>query len=289
MPSIYTSIIIPTRGRPAILEETLRSISEQTVVPNQVIISATTPADLPSMRPSNLNLEFVLGPAGACIQRNAALPRLLTSVSLVFLLDDDLELASDYVEQMIAIFQCHSEIGLLGGNLLANGDISRLDAKELLKFPRGTVSNTLSPARALYGCNMCVRADILRRVSFDEKLRLVSWLEDFDWSVRAGQFGTIMSSDAARAVHLRVPNSRASEYQFGYAQVINPYYLYRKGTIPQFGEVMRSHWIRLLTSNFIRLITPGQTATRWRRLLGNIRAFRDILRGRSDPTQIEFI
>jgi GT2 family glycosyltransferase len=241
------------------------------------------------MRPSNLNLEFVLGPAGACIQRNTALSRLLTSVSLVFLLDDDLELASDYVEQMVDTFQHHSELGLLGGNLLANGGISRLEAKELLKLPRVAGLNHLRPARALYGCNMCVRADILRRVSFDEKLKLVGWLEDFDWSVRAGQFGTIMCSDAARVVHLRVMNGRTSEYQFGYAQVINPYYLYRKGTIPQFDEVMRRHWIRLLASNFLRLITPGQTVARCKRLLGNIRAFWDILRGRSDPAQVELI
>lgn len=289
MPSICTSIIIPTRGRPVVLEETLRSISEQTVLPDQVIVSATAPTDLPLMSPSNLNLEVVLGPAGACIQRNAALPRLLTGASLVFLFDDDLELASDYVEQMVATFQCHSELGLLGGNLLANGGISRLEAKELLTSHRGTSMTDLRPARALYGCNMCVRADILRRVSFDEKLKLVGWLEDFDWSVRAGEFGAIMSSNAARAVHLRVPSGRTSEYQFGYAQVINPYYLYRKGTIPQFGEVMKRHWIRLLVSNFTKLITPGQTVARWQRLLGNIRAFRDILRGRSDPAQVELI
>lgn len=244
---------------------------------------------MPSISPSNLNLEVILGPAGACVQRNAALPRLLTGASLVFLFDDDLELASDYVEQMVATFQCHPELGLLGGNLLANGGISRLEAKELLTSHRGAGLTDLRPARALYGCNMCVRADIFRRVSFDEKLKLVGWLEDFDWSVRAGEFGAIMSSNTAQAVHLRVPSGRTSEYQFGYAQVINPYYLYRKGTIPQFREVIKRHWIRLLASNFRGLVTSGQTAARSRRLFGNIRAFSDILRGRSDPAQVELI
>ncbi|MDR3714094.1 MAG: hypothetical protein P4L51_14840, partial [Puia sp.] len=94
---------------------------------------------------------------------------------------------------------------------------------------------------------------------------------------------------AARAVHLKVNVSRSSGYRFGYAQVVNPYYLYRKGTIPRFGEVFARHWMRLLASNIAGLIRKDRQIDRFGRLRGNLRAFADIAMGHPDPTRIELL
>lgn len=289
MQAISIAVVIPTKGRAQVLAGTLESIARQTLAPDQVIVSATCVADVPATRPAIRNLQAIFGLAGLTLQRNAARSRLHSDVKLVFLLDDDLELAEDYLEQMADVFQTHPEVALAGGTLLANGDITRVDAERLLARTPVQCPANLEPARALYGCNMVVRAEIFRAVPFDENLRLVGWLEDFDWSVRVGKHGAVITCTAARAVHLKVNVSRSSGYRFGYAQVVNPYYLYRKGTIPRFGEVFARHWIRLLASNIAGLVSRDREVDRFGRLRGNLHGFADLCCGYSDPSRIELL
>ena len=289
MTGLPIAVVIPTKGRPRILEDTLASLATQTLLPERVIVSACCSDDLPNTRPLTLNIETVLGPAGSCAQRNAARSRLRADAQLVFLLDDDIELAPDYLEQMTAALQAHPGIGLQEGNVVAE-HVTRSEAKRILAQPHAENDGAVpQPARALYGCNMCVRAHIFRMVDFDENLRLVGWLEDFDWSVRAGRHGAIMYYQAARLAHLKVNSGRTSGRRFGYAQIINPYYLHRKGTIPHFREVFERHWSRCLASNIAGLMRGDTKIDRCGRLQGNARAFCDILLGRPDPRRIEFL
>jgi GT2 family glycosyltransferase len=282
-------VVIPTKGRPRILEDTLASIAGQTLLPEQVIVSACCTDDIPNTQPFPLNIETILGPVGSCAQRNVARSRIRADAQLVLLLDDDVELAPDYVERMVAALQTHVGIGLLGGNVVGE-HVTRSEAKRMLAQPHAVNNGTVpQPARALYGCNMCVRAHIFRIVDFDENLRLVGWLEDFDWSVRAGRHGAIMYYPAARLAHLKVNTDRTSGRRFGYAQIINPYYLHRKGTIPEFREVLDRHWFRCLASNFAGLIRGDSKIDRRGRLQGNAHAFSDILLGRPDPRRIELL
>jgi hypothetical protein len=198
-----------------------------------------------------------------------------------------MELAEDYLEQMVKVFASHSEIGLLGGSLLANGGITKDDAIAMLKSAPGEQALSLLSVKGLYGCNIGVRADIFRAVDFDENLRMVGWLEDFDWCVRASKHGAVMTCNTARAVHLRANVARTPGYLFGFAQVMNPYYLYRKSVIPTFGEVFGRHWIQVIGSNLSGLARGDSEVDRFGRLRGNLRAFLDIAFGRSDPARIE--
>jgi GT2 family glycosyltransferase len=187
---------------------------------------------------------------------------------------------------MVEAFRVRPGLGLLGGNVVAEG-VTRAEAIRTLADGSSQGAEEVRPARALYGCSMCVRTDILRRVDFDENLRLVGWLEDFDWSVRAGRYGAIMCTTAARLVHLKTAQGRVSGYRFGYAQVVNPFYLYRKGTIPAFREVFERHWLRLIASNCAGIVRRDKGVDRWGRLRGNLRAFRDLCCGHADPARIE--
>lgn len=288
-PSSSIAVIIATRGRPSILAETLASLDRQTLLPGQVILSASCAEDLPAAVPPSLPIEFLIGPAGSSVQRNAARSLLSQDAAIVFFFDDDIELAADYLEQVAQAFRSHPEIGLLGGELLANGRVTRSEAKSLLAGAPVRELPALLPCGSLYGCNMCVRADIFRAVAFDENLRLYGWLEDLDWSVRAGRYGAIMSCPAARAVHLAANSGRVSGYRFGYAQVMNPYYLCKKGTVLNFGEVLGRHWFRSLLANIGGFASLDRHEDRWGRLCGNLRAYWDICNGRSDPKRIELI
>jgi GT2 family glycosyltransferase len=286
-PSI--AVVIATKGRPHVLAETLASIAQQTLLPGQVILSVSCADDLPVEMPTSLQVDSIVGPAGLPIQRNAARSLLREDAEIVFLLDDDIELAADYLERVVEVLGAHPEIGLVGGKLLSDGGVTRSEAMKILEEPVGQSRSELFPLSALYGCNMCVRAGILRAVAFDENLRFYGWLEDVDWSVRAGRCGAIMCCPAARAVHLRVNVGRMSGYRFGYAQVMNPYYLYKKGIFPKLREVLSRHWLRSLLANLWGFVRMDREADRWGRLCGNMRAYNDVYHGRSDPKGIELI
>ena len=282
------AVVLSTCQRSEVLAGTLASLARQTLKPDQVIISATSPSDLPALPSTMPEIQTVFGSVGLCFQRNRARTYLHEGVQLVFFLDDDVELARDYLEQMIRVFHKHPEVGLLGGNVIAEG-VTRTEAIQILAVVQPQNCDALHPVRSLYGCNMCVRTDIFLSVDFDENLRLMCWLEDFDWSVRAGMYGTTMYNSAALTVHLKVASGRVSGYRFGYAQVLNPFYLYRKGIITTIWEVLERHWIRLLISNLSRFILRDKKIDRIGRLRGNLRAFIDIACGRIDPRRVELL
>ncbi|MCX6595979.1 MAG: hypothetical protein NTV70_06395 [Acidobacteria bacterium] len=85
---------------------------------------------------------------------------------------------------------------------------------------------------------------------------------------------------------MRTCRSRGSGRRFGYAQVMNPNYLYRKGEMSAFPEVLLTHWLKSLASNLkgARLSDP---IDRWGRLAGNAEALCDVLPGQADPRRAE--
>ncbi len=284
-PSI--AVVIPTLGRPTVLADTLASIARQTLKATQVIVSATSHEDLPVSIP--WGVETIVGATGSCVQRNAAKAKLRSDVDFVVLLDDDVELAPDYLEAVVEVMQKNPSIALLGGSVLAEG-VARQEAICILACEKRHDKERLANyCRALYGCSMSARAGVFRIVDFDENLRLMGWLEDFDWCVRAGRYGKIAHCPGAHLVHLKTPSGRGSDRKFGYAQVINPYYLYRKGSIPRFREVLERHWCRCLASNLAGFLRRDARIDRWGRLMGNIRGFEDVVCGRVEPQRIELV
>jgi GT2 family glycosyltransferase len=110
------AVVIATKGRPHVLAETLASVARQSLLPGQVIISASCADDLPAAVPASLHVESIVGQSGLPVQRNAARLLLRQDAGIVFLLDDDIELATDYLEQIVQVFNARPEIGLLGGS-----------------------------------------------------------------------------------------------------------------------------------------------------------------------------
>lgn len=286
---LSTAVIIPTKERPEVLAQTLVSLQRQTALPDQLIVSATSQEDLDNISPGIPNLEVLIGPAGSCVQRNAARSRLREDVQIVFLLDDDVELAPDYLERVLDVFRKDPGIALVGGNVIAEGEMSRDEARRILAQRQTNAEHAFQPAKSLYGCNMAVRTDVLKAVDFDENLSLLGWLEDFDWSVRAGKHGKCGICKMAGLVHLKVNVGRTSGYKFGYAQVMNPYYLQRKGSIPEWRQVLLRHWLPLVGSNLLGAMVGDAQVDRRGRLRGNLQAFYQILRGNADPRRIEVL
>src|SRR5262249_13081983 len=152
---------------------------KQTAMPSAIILSLS---DEGSVLPETRTLPRVrclYGPCGSSAQRNSAIPAAATP--FVLFLDDDVELAPDYIEQMERAFTYDPAIAAASGKIVADGahsgkGISRDEAVRSLQEFRGDRSVTGIPIREFYGCNMFVRGRILAREKFDEHLPLYGWL-----------------------------------------------------------------------------------------------------------------
>jgi GT2 family glycosyltransferase len=147
--------------------------------------------------------------------------------------------------------------------------------------------STIAPTFNGYGCNMALRLDVVRAhaLRFDERLPLYAWYEDIDLCRRlASHGGEIVEVAAASGVHLGVKHGRTSGKRLGYSQVVNPLYLWRKGSYP-LDRALRSIGRHLLI-NGVRSLRPEPWVDRRGRLVGNSLALLDIMRGRAVPERI---
>jgi GT2 family glycosyltransferase len=135
---------------------------------------------------------------------------------------------------------------------------------------------------------MAVRAAIAKETLFDERLRLYALFEDMDFGIRCQRRGRVVSYRGCVAVHLAERAGRILSTQFGFAQVMNPYYLWRKGS---FSNAEALNWLsRPFLGNLKGLIKPykGRSrADRVKQIAGNCIALFAILKSGAVPEQIE--
>jgi GT2 family glycosyltransferase len=74
---------------------------------------------------------------------------------------------------------------------------------------------------------------------FDENLPLYGWLEDVDFCRRLAPYGRIVRNARTAGVHLGSNSGRTSGVCYGYSQIANPLYLWRKALCPSI-----AHWGR---------------------------------------------
>lgn len=283
-----TTIVIPTYGRAALLHETATRLEGQTTAPLEILIC---PGDESSILPQTRSLPTVrVVPAlkrGSAAQRNACLDQVTTRY--ILFLDDDVELAANYLESMQVLLDQHPETALADGAMAADGahtdgGFTHDQGRSILSSykPDGRVDSAPSAT----GCCF-VRTETAKAVRFDERLPLYGWLEDLDFSTRAKRFGAIVRNSGTALVHLGVPSGRTSGVRLGYSQVANPFYLWRKSGEPGLGRVLTHFWGRLVISNLLHTVLRRKgREDRPGRLRGNLLAFGDLLRGRVDPERI---
>jgi GT2 family glycosyltransferase len=287
--SLRIAIGIATRGRPEILLEILRELDLQSRPADRIIVSHVAETDI-SGAVGLPRVEFVTGAAGLPRQRNA-IPDAVDDCDIVLMIDDDFLPERHYVATTLAIFAAATNVVVTTGRVLADGargpGLGMAAARDILARASGDVPQSdVEPTFSGYGCNMALRLDVIRAhaLRFDERLPLYGWYEDIDFCRRLGRHGRIVQVVAARGVHLGVKGGRTSGRRLGYSQVINPLYLWRKGTYP-LGHALRSVGRHLLI-NGARSLWPEAWVDRRGRLIGNSLALVDILRGRARPERI---
>lgn len=283
---------IPTVSRAPILADTVRAISRQTRLPDRVILSIADPADTGGVENETLPfpVELLIGPKGLTRQRNRVMQAVSPDDILLFL-DDDFLMAPDYLEQMERVFAENEDIVLTTGMVMADGIIGpgydhatgeRL-LRQGLRLPAETA---LRPTNTGYGCNFALRMrPVLEAgLTFDERLPLYGWLEDVDFSTRVQGVGRLVKAGTLRGVHLGTKTGRSPGLKLGYSQIANPVYMMRKRTIatPRALDLM----LRNIASNLRGTVLPRAHADHRGRLMGNLRALGDLLRGLDDPQRV---
>ena len=134
------------------------------------------------------------------------------------------------------------------------------------------------------GCNMAFRYSALRSITFDERLPLYAWLEDADFRGQVVRHGRMVRSDGLWGVHLGHKQGRVRGVTLGYSQIANAVYLAKKGTVPT--AYLANLATKNLLSNTVRSLRPEPFVDRRGRLLGNIIALADLVRGRIAPERV---
>jgi len=253
--------------------------------------------DPASVLPETVRLPLVrvvLGTQGLTAQRNNGARIVPAGTEYVLFLDDDTELAPNYLENMEGLLDQRPEIMVASGVSAADGlrigrALQREEAEAAAREHR--CGSGTEPAEGAYGCNMFVRHSILQRVEFDEGLPKEGWLEDFDFSVRCKRHGEVVWNLGTCVAHLGVQRmTRERGCPVGYSQIANPYYLWRKNVIPSFRKLLASFWLPAL-----RVSLQGTFHGRppWNvifdypgRLRGNLLALADAARLRLEPSGI---
>ena len=299
----WIGVIIASSSRAKLLGETLTELSKQTVAPRFVVLSVHETSDLPDLNdlvlPAGCELHSVLGEKGSTVQRNRGVERLARLIDfrfvpgIVVFLDDDFVARGDWLASLISRISESPRIVGLTGILLADGapgagyntheaiqilhdGVSKLDASDWRMLE--------GPVTSLYGCNMAIRSEIMAELRFDEGLPLYAWLEDYDFSVRLGEYGDLYRSAKLVGVHLGTKAGRSSGVRIGYSQIVNPQHLRRKGTMST--RTALKYASKNFVANVIGSIIGDRHIDRPGRLRGNCRAILDIVSRRASPGRI---
>ncbi len=291
---LSVAVIIATKGRPQEVARLLETLAEQTVAPDFVIVSACSSSDIEKSGALPQNVEIIFGPPGLTAQRNRALCLIRGKCDIVIFFDDDFIPSRFWVERIGLLLAAEMDVGTVTGWVLLDsvkaGGLPWSEGKSLVDEADSSTnmpiaSNYSTRRDSPYGCNMAFRLETIKGMVFDERLALSGWLEDLDFGLRAGTRARMISTDLVWGVHLGVNGARASGLRFGYAQVVNPWYLMKKRIIKRIDACARIS--RGLAGNAIMVMAFRKShVDRLGRLKGNIIAVKDIMIGRWAPERI---
>jgi GT2 family glycosyltransferase len=282
---------IATAGRRDILSEALRELEGQTRRPDMVFISPAVEADVNGAVVAALtyDVRVVKGSLGSTFQRNAIID-VAQDFDVMAFFDDDFFAHPTYLEEMERCFASMPDIVAASGLVIADGvkgpGLPVAAAKAVLLGYSESSGSQLTDQYNAYGCNMCVRlAPVYARdLRFDENLPLYGWLEDVDFCRQVSKSGRVVKNTRMIGVHLGAKGGRTSGVRFGYSQIANPIYTWRKGSTDFFWA--SRHIRRNVLANLRGLIWSEPWVDRRGRLKGNALAVCDLIKGKLRPDRI---
>lgn len=287
---LTAAVVLASAGRPDLLADALRTVADQEDVEFTTVVSVPDEASLPADRKLLTDVVVVTGTRGLAAQRNAGIAALDPATQVVAFFDDDTVLRKDWMAVALAFLAQHPDIvGLTGRPLLdgaVSGEISVDRTRAAIAASaRRVASGAWEQHEELYGCNFAIRLDLIGDERFDERLPLYSWLEDHDMARRLLRCGRLAKVDDCVMVHRAAASGgRQNHLRLGYSQVMNPVYLWRKGSFSLVRAI--DHLGRRVLKNLALSLLGPDRELRRKRLRGNAVAVGDIARRRITPERI---
>jgi GT2 family glycosyltransferase len=285
-------LVIASHARSEILQQVLAVLVSQRRLPDYIVISAVSPADVPPISQDLANVQTLFGSTGLTCQRNRGMSCLINTVDLIAFIDDDFIVGDDYFLNLERLFEQDDSIVGLSGNVIADGANSSgftfeegLRLAEQYDEKRGRAAHWwIREMRSTYGCNMAFRTAGIGSLLFDERLPLYGWQEDSDFCGALRGAGRIVWTNRIWGVHLGTKHGKGSEVGLGYSQIINPAYILRKGNM-SFADAFQLI-ARNLLANLVGSIRPRSYIDRRGRLRGNSIGMFHLMTGRFTPEHI---
>ncbi len=257
------SVVIPTKGRPAILMKALRSVADQGEYVREVIVVDGTKerADEAALRsalagaPTAPVLVYCWAPAdnGLPAARNRGVR--VAQGDVIQFMDDDTTVEPHYFAHLQAAFAA-PEVGGVGGLLIDPvADSRRLrawffrvvyvgpfrqDKDELYLRP----PKVLTPSNTLPGAS-AYRREVFRDFQFDEALTGPAVGEDLDFSFRVGQQWSLVIEPRARMFHHRSPQERSTSRRAFADKVVFFHYHFRKNMRGSAADWVAFAWLNV--------------------------------------------
>jgi GT2 family glycosyltransferase len=273
------------------VQHVVRRLRRQTLRPSVIVVACVEPSDVAGLELSP-DLHVVYGDPGSSKQRNQVLDYAPTDTRYVVFFDDDFLPDDRWLEAAVAQFEADPAIACITGNVIADGILGpglTLEESELAldRTDRRNLDWRIE-GYSPYGCNMAYRAAAIAGLRFDERLVSYGWLEDRDFGARVSmRGGALVKLGAALGVHLGVKRGRVSGKRLGYSQIVNPFYMYAKGTISWRNAIVSA--LRNVCANLAKSLWSETYIDRRGRLLGNALAMVDLVRGVCDPERAELL
>ena len=233
-------LVIASHGRRDILQRVLINLMSQRRIPDETVISAVVPADVPQFGTATANVRWIFGSVGLTCQRNRGISCLIDEVDLIAFIDDDFIVGDDYFRNMEKIFEQDQSIVGVNADIVVDGANSQgFTFEEGLRLAEQYRRRKVVPltreitGKYADGCNglIACRTASLGSLRFDERLPLYGWQEDLDFCVALRRLGRIVRTNLVWGVHLGAKRGKGSEVRLGYSQIVNPAYIVSKGNM----------------------------------------------------------
>jgi len=244
------SVIICTRNRLDCIPECLRSLAEQTSLPDELIIIDSS--DIPMIAQERFTSLFIsdIFPhtqllyrhtrPGLTYQRNVGID--IAHGDVVYFFDDDVIIDKNYIKEMQRIFAGQPKFAG-GSGTITNIDPYKRTFKHLMRIffliqrnyasghfttsgmPTHTYgSEKFQEVQVLGGCCCAYRSSVFNKNRFDEYLVRYAFMEDCDFSKRVSKNHKLFYNPYAKLVHLQSPLNREKILDF--RTMFSHYYTY---------------------------------------------------------------
>ncbi len=219
------AVVIATAGRKQEPLRLINSLQLQTRIPDQIIIVAGDdtfkPEDIPPITSQVIFLQVIT--PGLPKQRNLGAAK--STAEMLLFVDDDFVLEADYLRVMEQEFASNPVMVAAGGLTLGVRKpfwmariiqrifgLTRLARQSYMQqtgFPALAYGMAgKQRAKGVIGGIIMVRRDVWEKTRFDEKLTGYAWMEDDDFTYRAGKLGEIWEIPEAKGEHRAVAGRR---------------------------------------------------------------------------------